>query len=1078
MVHLNNKLMSVSFIKNLFKNYIIRNLRNIFMTIKNLFTLILLFLFFQLAARSFGQVGDEEYKATIIQADNYFKEGDYINAKTSYQYASRLKPGEQYPKDRLQETITKIRDKMVVVEQFSAVVAEADKQFKAGQYELAKSKYDEAKKILPEDTYPDQQLNEIKRIEEAKIALENEYSGAVANGEKFIKYKKYELAKAEFEKAFALRPEETNLKEKIAELQILIEETNRTKAAYEETLAGADRLFNLKYFENARKEYEKALNAKPDEDYPAAQIKEIDKILVQKNEFDHLVQLADDAYGNRDLEAAKANYQAALKIYPNENYPKTMIDKVNTLLTSSSSKDELYQKSITEADKFLSSKDYTNALKEYENASALKPAEQYPAQKIEEVNALIEKISGDELEYNRSVQRGEQLFAQKDYPASRTEFTKASQLKPDESYPNEKLQEINNLLKQQDENQASFDQSVAKAEQFLNEKDYDKALSEFQKALVIMPEQKMVTDRIAEINRIKSGLAEKDKQLASLLADADNLFNKASYTDAKSKYNEVLVIDPLQEHASARVAEIDLIQTAQREKENDFNKAIAAADIYYKNKEYENAKIEYQKASSLNPSEQYPAAKLLEINNLMEGQAAQQNSYDQLIASADKLFNEGKYQQAKIEYQKALDMKPGEKYPALKIAEINDYLNTVAEENRGYDEAIGKADELFNLKKYEESNLMYMKASNIKPKEQYPRDRMAEIDQIILREKTKLADYNVYISAGDRMLESKEYDKAKEKYNLALSIMPEEKYPKDKLKEVEGIIYAEKVAVQEIYNKLIAEGDELLVKKEFDQAKVKYNNALKYKPDELYPVQKLGEIEGLVSDMETLKANYNRLIADADVAFKAREFREAKSKYVEASALFPKEEYPITKIEEINLYYKTEHLKLQQSYDKSIADADKFFASGIYDQALESYRTAKSILPDETYPDEMINRILGILDTNAVRDLVGSPVTIGNNEEKRLKFEPVLVTDRKGSIIFIKARNTADTECKVVVSYGKGSSKNGGYILPIPANQQTKEYIIPIGKQYTWFSQDNDWISLVPQGGAVEVILVKISKGN
>ena len=94
------------------------------MTLKNLLTLILLFLFFQLTANSFGQSGDEEYKAAITQGDNYFKSGDYINAKVSYQYASKLKPGEKYPKDRLQESINKIRDKMVVVEQFSAVVAD------------------------------------------------------------------------------------------------------------------------------------------------------------------------------------------------------------------------------------------------------------------------------------------------------------------------------------------------------------------------------------------------------------------------------------------------------------------------------------------------------------------------------------------------------------------------------------------------------------------------------------------------------------------------------------------------------------------------------------------------------------------------------------------------------------------------------------------------------------------------------------------------------------------------------------------------------------------------------------------
>ena len=106
-----------------------------------------------------------------------------------------------------------------------------------------------------------------------------------------------------------------------------------------------------------------------------------------------------------------------------------------------------------------------------------------------------------------------------------------------------------------------------------------------------------------------------------------------------------------------------------------------------------------------------------------------------MIASADKLFSERKYEQAKIEYQKALDLKPDEKYPAEKIAEISKLLNSFADENKEYNDAISKADELFNLKKYAEANLIYMKAANIKPKEQYPKDRMLEIDQIFSSKK-------------------------------------------------------------------------------------------------------------------------------------------------------------------------------------------------------------------------------------------------------------------------------------------------------------------------------------------------------
>ena len=100
------------------------------------------------------------------------------------------------------------------------------------------------------------------------------------------------------------------------------------------------------------------------------------------------------------------------------------------------------------------------------------------------------------------------------------------------------------------------------------------ALNEYQKALIIIPGQKKVADRIDEINRIKSSLAEKDNSLTGLLSEAENLFDKASYSEAKGKYNEILVIDPENEHAKARIDEIEKIQTAQREKENNYNKAL------------------------------------------------------------------------------------------------------------------------------------------------------------------------------------------------------------------------------------------------------------------------------------------------------------------------------------------------------------------------------------------------------------------------------------------------------------------------------------------------------------------------
>ncbi len=1129
-----NILNPVSLIKH---NRKVKNINSVTwkMILKKIYSLVFILLFILMWGGSFGQNGEPDYSQVISQADTYFTKGDYINAKASYQYASQLKPDEKYPKDRLGETISKLKEKMAVMDEHNAIITEADKLFYQKNYDQAKLKYLEAKKTVPEDSYPAEKIAEIDKIVNEANEKQKSYDEAVSKGEQFIKFRKYEQAKSEFEKAADALPDNQYPKDKIPELDKLIEQTAIAKAAYEETIASADRLFNLKYYENARQEYQKAADAKPEEDYPVTKIKEIDVLLVKKTEFDKMVNEADEFYANKELEQAKASYQNALKIYPSENYPKSMIDKINSALSSVMSKDELYQKSIADADGFYNSKDFTNAVKEYENASTLKPDEQYPKTRIKEINDLLAKTESDEREYNQSIQQGEQLLGKKEYATAKDLFAKASQLKPDEQYPKDKLKEINKILEQQSSVQDSYNQSIAKADAFYTGKNFDEAVKEYQNALVIIPGQKYALDKIDEINAMKSGLKEKDNQYVGLLTEADNLYQKKQYEAARNKYSEALKVKPGEAYPDQKIGEIDNVLAENRNKENDFNKSVATADLFYTKKEFEEALTEYQKANALKPSdkhvnerideinstlssqkstednynlsisqadafyaskdysnalkgyqsalaikpaEKYPSDQVALINGLLINQQNQDNDYTRIISEANNLYKQKDYEKALAKYQDASRIRPQESYPKERIAEITGILDAAAKENQSYSDALKDADGLFALKKYDEAKLAYMKASYMRPKEQYPKERIAEMDSMAGAQKAKIAEYDKAISIGDRMMESKDYDKAKANYEEALQIMPAEQYPQDKLNEISDLLIAQETSVQDKYNDAVSEADLLFAKKDYDAARIRYQNALKFKSKESYPVQKIAEIDSLESNLQSLGTQYTQFVNAGDLAFRLKEYQEAKAKYVAASAIFPKEEYPITKIEEINLIFKSQSLQNQKDYDKAVADADKFFSSSIFDQALESYRNAKYFKPDETYPDEMIGKIMVILDKNAMRNLVSNPIIIANHEEKKLNFSPVDITDRKSNFIFIKARNTGTNEFKVVISFGKGSGKSGGFVLPIPSSQEVREYIIAIGKQYNWFSIDNDYVSLVPEGGTVELSLIKISRGD
>jgi len=108
-----------------------------------------------------------------------------------------------------------------------------------------------------------------------------------------------------------------------------------------------------------------------------------------------------------------------------------------------------------------------------------------------------------------------------------------------------------------------------------------------------------------------------------------------------------------------------------------------------------------------------------------------------------------------------------------------------------YIAAIATADRAFNSKEFNTAKFAYTEASTIKPTEIYPKNKIAEIDKIIAEEKYKTdveEKYSALIEKADKSFELKSYISAKTDYREALQYKSEEKYPKEKLQEINKII--------------------------------------------------------------------------------------------------------------------------------------------------------------------------------------------------------------------------------------------------------------------------------------------------
>ena len=134
--------------------------------------------------------------------------------------------------------------------------------------------------------------------------------------------------------------------------------------------------------------------------------------------------------------------------------------------------------------------------------------------------------------------------------------------------------------------------------------------------------------------------------------------------------------------------------------------------------------------------------------------------YAEVIVSADQTYARKDYENAIKLYEKAKKLKPSEKYPQVQIDKIGELLKDV----KVYDDHITKADAAFNAKNYKEAKQEYKTASGIKPLERYPKEKLAELDKILKElaeaeavEKEKEAQFQSLIANADKALAAKKY---------------------------------------------------------------------------------------------------------------------------------------------------------------------------------------------------------------------------------------------------------------------------------------------------------------------------------
>jgi tetratricopeptide (TPR) repeat protein len=337
----------------------------------------------------------------------------------------------------------------------------------------------------------------------------------------------------------------------------------------------------------------------PDEKYALEKMAEIDRILnmseaqsQEKAQYNKYIEIADDFFEDEEYNQAIENYQNALSVYPNEAYPKTQITKIRGILSREENKQRQqeqiqndYNRTVALADQAFNQESYQSARTLYVEALAIIPGQEYPQNQIQKIDAILREQAQREADESA---------------LERIDFSN--------------LEDFS-----EDERQAAYQEAMTLGNSFVETKEWGLARFYFRRALALIPDDNEAQKKINEVEKIIMGGSVNEKRFAEMVEKADEAFDTGDFSVARFYYNKALEIKPDDEYVNDRLRVADQLAetTANRMANREYDEAMQKAAQAFEANNYAVARFFYRKALSLNPDDETAKQKISEIEQLI-----------------------------------------------------------------------------------------------------------------------------------------------------------------------------------------------------------------------------------------------------------------------------------------------------------------------------------------------------------------------------------------------------------------------------------------------------------------------------
>jgi len=246
----------------------------------------------------------------------------------------------------------------------------------------------------------------------------------------------------QFDQAIALYPAQKEPADLKANATKLLEQRKVRETKATQLTAEAQNFILRKNFDEALTKIQEALELLPENADLQELLTDTQKQAEQFNLFNSTLEVADRLYGSKSFEQARAKYVEALAIQPGEAYAEDMIRRIDeTLQSDDYLAQQEYNAAMAEAGNFESQSDYRNAIKSYEKALAIKPADEVAQSKIA---ALQDQLR--DQNYLKVLETAAALLEQKELRGARDKYVEAFNIKPSEPEPQRMIHQAKRFI--------------------------------------------------------------------------------------------------------------------------------------------------------------------------------------------------------------------------------------------------------------------------------------------------------------------------------------------------------------------------------------------------------------------------------------------------------------------------------------------------------------------------------------------------------------------------------------------------------------------------------------------------------